>query len=222
MTSDQRLKKVEAAVDRIEGMLTKMTKPVVWQYDADHGTDEEKADWAKRLSHSAENNSTLIVPTDVPATAGQVMELKSMVNKLVDDKAVDGYDVWRVPIGRVDPTHESSQTNMEWAAELAKGLQDGGLKRSILLVPQVYYPGPDGQIDAGWKFESVNGPQPSEMVVTCREETRIGASGAIIEGVVLKIPGSPPQFLPKGGVGKIDPETGKVVYDAPDKVDPPA
>lgn len=233
MTNDQRLKEIEAAVNRIEGMLTKMAKPAVWNHDVDHMTEEEKADWAKKLSESLENNSMPIVPMDVPATASQVAELKAMVKELMDtkasdEKAVEGYDVWRVPLGQVDPADDSSQTNMECAVTLVKELQDGGLKRPILLVPQVYYRGPDGPIDAGWKFESVNGSRPSEVVadnqdvVTCREETRIGASGAIIEGVVLKIPGSPPQFLPKGGVGKIDPETGKVVYDAPDKVDPPA
>jgi len=85
MTNDQRLKKVEAAVDRIEGMLTKMAKPVVWQYDADHGTEQEKADWSDKLSESAGNNSALIVPTDVPATAAQVMELKAMVEKLLHE-----------------------------------------------------------------------------------------------------------------------------------------
>ncbi len=85
MTNDQRLKNVEAAVDRIEGMLTKMTKPVVWQYDADHGTDEERSDWAKKLSESLENNSMPIVPTDVPATASQVAELKAMVKELMDE-----------------------------------------------------------------------------------------------------------------------------------------
>lgn len=113
MTNDQRMKEIEATVTRIEEMLTrsltpsglmdddgtrlvdrvidiaamlaKMAKPAVWQYDADHGADEEKAERIKKLSESLENNSVLIVPTEVPATAGQVMELKAMVQRLIDE-----------------------------------------------------------------------------------------------------------------------------------------
>ena len=126
-TAVDKLNDIVARLERIEGLMKPAVPP---KFQMAEG---EMADLKVRVATATAKDGSLAV------TGGRVSV----------EKPSDGYDVWRVPLGRIDPDDPGSPTHTEWAAVLAQSVGGG---RDILIVPQVYMPGMDGPVDAGWQF----------------------------------------------------------------------